>query len=155
MYFLFVTNCLLFTFLLLGPSVGPANVSFVSYNKTTFNISWAPLAREKSYGKVILYDVKEKLLSRGKRRKRSSGSSRTLNTTVTFVVLYDLPLCSRYNVFVRAHTKAGPGPYTHPRVLETSSEYSHDVLVHILVHVQCMAMRTFQLQFLTRESHVH
>ena len=130
-YFLFVTNCLLFTFLLLGPSVSPANVSFVSYNKTTFNISWAPLTRERSYGKVILYDVKEKLLSRGKRQKRSPGSSRTLNTTATFVVLYDLPLCSRYDVSVRAYTKAGPGPYTQPRVLETSSEYNHNVLVHI------------------------
>ena len=131
MYFLFVSNCLLFTFLLLGPSVGPANVSFVSYNKTTFNISWAPLTRERSYGKVILYDVKEKLLSRGKRHKRSPGSSRTFNTTATFVVLYDLPLCSQYNVSVRAYTKAGPGPYTRPRVLETSSEYYHNVLVHI------------------------
>ena len=119
----------------LGPSVGPANVSYVTYNKTTFNISWTPLTREKSYGKVILYDVKQELLSRGKRRKRSPSNSATLNTTTTFVVLYDLPLCSRYNVSVRAYTSAGSGPYTQPRVLETSSEYNHYVLVHILVHV--------------------
>ena len=110
---------------MLGPSVGPANVSFVSFNKTTFNISWAPLRREKSHGKVVLYDVKEELLSRGKRRKRSPSNNRTLRTTATFVVLYDLPLCSRYNVSVRAYTKAGPGPYTQPNVLETSSEYNH------------------------------
>ena len=122
----------IFAFLFLGPSVGPANVSFVSFNKTTFNISWAPLTREKSYGKVILYDVKQELLPRRKRRKRSPSNSRILNTTATFVVLYDLPLCSRYNVIVRAYTKAGPGPYTQPRVLETSSEYNHDVLVHML-----------------------
>ena len=38
-------------------------------------------------------------------------------------------------MFVRAYTSAGPGPYTKPRVLKTSSEYDHDVLVHILVHV--------------------
>ena len=120
---------------MLGPSVGPANVSFVSYNKTIFNISWVPLTREKSYGKVIWYDVKQVLMSRGKRRKRSPSNSRTLNTTTTFVVLYDLPLCSLYNVSVRAYTRAGPGPYTQPSVLETSSEYNHDVLVHILVHV--------------------
>ena len=119
---------------LLGPSVGPANVSFLNYNKTTFKISWLPLTREKSHGKVILYDVKQELLSTGKRRKRSI-SSRTLNTTTTFVVLYDLPFCSRYNVSVRAYTKAGPGPYTQPRVLETSSEYDHNVLLHILVNV--------------------
>ena len=89
----------------------------------------------KSYGKVILYDVKQELLSREKRRKRSPSNSRTLNTTTTFVVLYDLRLCSRYNVYVRAYTRAGPGPYTQPNVLETSSEYIRDVLIHILVHV--------------------
>ena len=94
-----------------------------------------PLTREESYGKVILYDVKQEFLSREKRQKRSPSNSKTLNTTATFVVLYDLPLCSRYNVFVRAYTKAGPGPYTQPRVLETSSEYDHDVLAHKHVHV--------------------
>ena len=94
-----------------------------------------PLTREESYGKVILYNVKQEFLSREKRQKRSPSNSKTLNTTATFVVLYDLPLCSRYNVFVRAYTKAGPGPYTQPRVLETSSEYDHDVLAHKHVHV--------------------
>ena len=108
---------------LLGPSAGPANVSFVNYNKTAFNISWVPLTREKSYGKVILYDVKEELLLRGARQKRSPISSRTLKTTATFVILYDLPRCSQYHVSVRAYTNAGPGPYSQPMVLETSSEY--------------------------------
>ena len=94
-----------------------------------------PLTREESYGKVILYDVKQEFLSREKRQKRSPSNSKTLNTTATFVVLYDLPLCSRYNVFVRAYTKAGPGPYTQPSLLETSSEYNQDVLAKIIVHV--------------------
>ena len=106
------------------PGVGPDNVLFSELNKTTFNMSWAPLTREKSYGKVILYDVKEELLSRGKRRKRSPIRSRTLNTTATFVFLFDLLLCSQYNVSVRAYTRAGPGPYSEPKVLETSSEYN-------------------------------
>ena len=63
---------------------------------------------------------------KGKRRKRSPISSRTLNTTATFVVLYDLPLCYQYHVSVRAYTKAGPGPYSEPMVLQTSSEYKFD-----------------------------
>jgi len=109
------------------PSVGPDNVSFSELNETTFNISWAPLTREKSHGKVILYDVKEELLSRGRRQKRSPISSRTSNTTATFVVLYDLRLCSQYHVFVRAYTKVGPGPYSQPMVLETSSEYNQNI----------------------------
>ena len=112
----------LFVFPSIEPSVGPDNVLISELNKTTFNISWAPLKREKSHGKVILYEVKEELVSGGKRRKRSSISSRILNTTNTFVVLYDLPRCSQYHVSVRAYTKAGPGPYTQPLVLQTSSE---------------------------------
>ena len=116
-------NHVIFVFPSKEPSVGPDNVSLSELNKTTFNISWAPLTREESYGKVILYDVKEELVSRGKRRKRSI-SSRTLNRTPTFVVLYDLSLCSQYNVSVRAYTKAGPGPYSQPMVLQTSSEYN-------------------------------
>ena len=109
------------------PSVGPENVLFSELSQTTFNISWAPLTREKSYGKVILYEVKEELLSRGKRRKRSPNSSRKLNTTATFAVLFDLVLCSRYNVSVRAYTKVGPGPYSQPLVVETSSEYNQNI----------------------------
>ena len=109
------------------PGFGPDNVSFSEVNETTFNISWAPLMREKSHGKVILYDVKEELLSQGKRQKRSP-TSRTLNTTTTFVVLYDLPLCSRYDVSVRAYTKVGPGPYSQPMELETSSEYNQSIV---------------------------
>ena len=117
------SNHVLFVFPSIEPSVGPDNVIFSELNKTTFNISWAPLTREKSYGKVILYDVKEELVSRGKRRKRSI-SSRTLTTTTTSVVLYGLPRCSEYHVSVRAYTKAGPGPYSQPLVLQTSSEYN-------------------------------
>ena len=113
----------LFVFPSIEPSVGPDNVLISELNKTTFNISWAPLTREKSHGKVILYEVMEELVSGGKRQKRSSISSRILNTTNTFVVLYDLPRCSQYHVSVRAYTKAGPGPYTQPLVLQTSSEH--------------------------------
>ena len=119
-------NHVLFVFPSIEPSVGPDNVTFSELNKTTFNISWAPLTREKSYGKVILYDVKEELVSRGKRQKRSI-SSRTLTTTTTSVVLYGLPRCSEYHVSVRAYTKAGPGPYSQPMVLQTSSEYNSNI----------------------------
>ena len=93
-------------------------------NKTAFNISWAPLSREKSYGEVIVYNVKPELLSRLKRRKRSADSG-TINTTETFVVLSGLQLCSKYNVSVQAYTLAGPGPYSQAIKLETSSECNY------------------------------
>jgi len=108
---------------LVGPSIGPAIVSFSELNKTTYNISWAPLARERSYGKVILYEVKKELLARGGRQKRSPISYRTFNTTAIFVVLFGLLHCTKYNLSVRAYTKAGPGPYSQHMVLQTSSEY--------------------------------
>ena len=114
-------NLVLFAVPSIEPSVGPDNVSYFKMNKTTFNISWAPLTREKSYGKVILYDVKQELLSRGQLQKGFSSST-TINTTATFVVLYNLPLCSQYQVSVRAYTKTGPGPYSPPLVLEASSK---------------------------------
>ena len=123
---MFAFLIVLFAFPSKEPSVGPDNVLFSELNKTTFNISWAPLTREKSYGKVILYGVKEDLMSKGKRRKRSPLSNRILNTTATFVVLYEMPLCSQYHVSVRAYTSAGPGPYSQPMVLQTSSEYKLD-----------------------------
>ena len=106
----------------LAPSVGPEPASPSQVNKTTFNISWEPLPREKSYGKVTLYEVKAIFLEKGNLGKRSVINSPSVNTSATFVVLSDLELCSKYNVSVRAYTAAGPGPYGEPMELETSSE---------------------------------
>ena len=102
-----------------APGAGPERPSSAQVNKTTFNISWEPLVREKSYGKVILYEVKAIFLKKGNLRKRSVIYS-PVNTSVTFVVLSDLELCSKYNVSVRAYTAEGPGPYGEPLELETS-----------------------------------
>ena len=52
---------------------------------------------------------------------------------MTFVVLSDLELCSRYNVSVRAYTAEGPGPYGQPLELETSSEFDEIIMKTILV----------------------
>ena len=93
-------------------------------NKTAFNISWTPLPREKSYGKVTEYEVKANFMSKGKSHKRSVDNSRTMNTTATFAVLSDFGLCSKYSVSVRAYTKAGHGPYSQALELETSSEFN-------------------------------
>ena len=101
-------------------------------NKTTFNISWEPLPREKSHGEVILYEVKAIFLKKGNLQKRSVINSPSLNTSETFVVLFDLELCSKYNVSVRAYTAGGPGPYGEPLELETSSEFAEIIMEFIL-----------------------
>ena len=46
--------------------------------------------------------------------ERSPLSSKTFNTTKTFILLSGLLLCSQYQVSVRAYTKVGPGPYSPP-----------------------------------------
>ena len=102
-------------------------------NKTTFNISWEPLPREKSHGKVILYEVKAVFLRKGNLRKRSVINSPSVNTSVTYVVLSDLELCAKYNVSVRAYTAEGPGPYGEPLELETSSEFDEIIMKIVLV----------------------
>ena len=116
-----------------APGAGPERPSSAQVNKTTFNISWEPLLREKSYGKVILYEVKTVFLKKGNVRKRSVLYSPSVNTSVTFVVLSDLELCSKYNVSVRAYTAEGPGPYGEPLELETSSEFDEIIMKTILV----------------------
>ena len=116
-----------------APGAGPERPSSAQVNKTTFNISWEPLLREKSYGKVILYEVKAVFLKKGNLRKRSVLYSPSVNTSVTFVVLSDLELCSKYNVSVRAYTAKGPGPYGEPLELETSSEFDEIIKKIILV----------------------
>ena len=103
------------------PNSGPAKVFSAYVNKTTLNISWAPLPREQSNGGIILYNVKKELLSRGTRQKRSPLSSKTVNTTEKFILLSGLLLCAQYQVSVRAYTKVGPGPYGPPLELPRTS----------------------------------
>jgi len=93
-------------------------------SETTFNISWASITREKSYSKVIVYEVKHDF--KGLRTRRSTLNSRSINSTgtLTFVVLNGLQICAQYSVSVRAYTVAGPGPYSPSMILETSSKYN-------------------------------
>ena len=105
----------------LGPNVGPDKVVSSKVNETTYNISWAPVPREKSYRNVILYEVNMKV---GPKSRRSIASDRGVNSTDTYVVLYKLEICTRYGIFVRAYTGAGPGPYGQKSILETSRKYN-------------------------------
>ena len=114
------------------PSVAPNDVSFSRLNQTAFNISWSPLTRKESYSKVILYEAKTSLVSSGSRQKRSPANSKTVNTTEAFVILYDIQPC--YNVYVRAYTKAGPGPYGQPLPLELSK-------FHFFWQIKCRACK--------------
>ncbi|KAM7435782.1 Protein sidekick-1 [Porites harrisoni] len=103
------------------PSFGPDTFFTTELNETTFNISWAPLPKEKSNGIVVLYEANAELVATRGRSRRSVASSKGVNTTKTFAVLYDFLTCSQYSISVRAFTAVGPGPYGPATQLQTST----------------------------------
>ena len=105
---------------MIAPSFGPDTFFTTELNETTFNISWAPLPTEESNGIVVLHEVNVELVARKGRSRRAVASSKGVNTTKTFAVLYDFLTCSQYRFSVRAFTAVGPGPYGPIRQLETS-----------------------------------
>jgi len=54
------------------------------------------------------------------RSRRSITSDTGFNSTDTFVVLYSLEICTRYEISVQGSTGAGPGPYGPQMSLDTS-----------------------------------
>ena len=96
-------------FFLSEPSASPDNITSKKMNETTYTISWSPLPRNTSNGRVIAYEVKQTKLSTTARSV--STPSVLQNTSDTFIVLTDLLSCSVYKVEVRAYTSAGPGVF--------------------------------------------
>ena len=95
-------------FFLSEPSASPHNITSKKMNETTYRISWNPLPRNTSNGRVIAYEVK---LSTSHTARSVSTPSVLQNTSDTFIVLTDLLSCSVYKVEVRAYTSAGPGVF--------------------------------------------
>ena len=96
-------------FFLSEPSTSPHDITSKKMNETTYTISWNPLPRNTSNGRVIAYEVKQTKLSTTARSV--STPSVLQNTSDTFIVLTDLLSCSVYKVEVRAYTSAGPGVF--------------------------------------------
>ena len=110
------------------PSSAPSNIALQPFNQTSYTISWDPLAREKSNGVVLAYEVKyTRVYYKG---SPSSSAPRYQNTTDTMVTLQGLTLCSTYRVFVRAYTSAGAGPFSPTLEIVTAGRSSND-------HVYC------------------
>ena len=118
-FFVKVFECFFF---LLAPSFGPDNFITTELNETTFNISWAPLPTEKNNGIVVLYEANAELVATRGCSRRTAASSKGVNTTKTFAVLYNFLTCSQYSFSVRAFTAVGPGPYGPATQLQTSSK---------------------------------
>ena len=100
-----------FFILFAEPSASPQNVTSEKMNETTYKISWNPLPRDKTNGRVIAYEVNQTTLSITRTTRSASTPSVLQNTTDTFIVLTGLSSCSVYKVEVRAYTSAGPGVF--------------------------------------------
>ena len=98
-------------FFLSEPSASPHSITSKKMNETTYRISWNPLPRNTSNGRVIAYEVNQTTLSTSHTARYVSTPSVLQNTTDTFIVLTDLLSCSVYKVEVRAYTSAGPGVF--------------------------------------------
>ena len=98
-------------FFLSEPSTSPHNINSKKMNETTYRISWNPLPRNTSNGRVISYEVKQTKLSTSRTARSVTTPSVLQNTSDTFIVLTDLLSCSVYKVEVRAYTSAGPGVF--------------------------------------------
>ena len=98
-------------FFLSEPSASPHSITSERMNETTYRISWNPLPRNTSNGKVVAYEVNQTKLSTSRTARSVSTPSVLQNTTDTFIVLTDLLSCSVYKVEVRAYTSAGPGVF--------------------------------------------
>ncbi|XP_068727455.1 receptor-type tyrosine-protein phosphatase T-like isoform X1 [Montipora capricornis] len=103
-----------------APTGSPENIFSKEVDKTTFNISWAPVAREKRNGKITVYEIRRKKTSNGARSRRSLDEISRINLTETFFVWSGFQLGCTYNVSVRAFTSAGSGPLSKEKSLQSS-----------------------------------
>ena len=100
-----------FFILFAEPSASPQKITSEKMNEAAYKISWNPLPRDKTNGRVIAYEVNQTTLSITCTARSASTPSVLQNTTDTFIVLTGLLSCSVYKVEVRAYTSAGPGVF--------------------------------------------
>ena len=108
--------------LLTVPSEGPTGISFVEVDQTSFNISWAPLAREKRNGIIIGHEIKHEKASTEARSKRSIGNTTYSNSANSFALVTGFQPGDNYSISVRAFTSAGGGPFGEKKTLKVSSK---------------------------------
>ncbi|XP_068727469.1 receptor-type tyrosine-protein phosphatase delta-like isoform X2 [Montipora capricornis] len=103
-----------------APTGSPEDIFSKEVDKTTLNISWAPVAREKRNGKITVYEIRRKKTSNGARSRWSLDETSRINSTETFFLWSGFQLGCKYNVSVRAFTSAGSGPLSKEKSMQTS-----------------------------------
>ena len=108
--------------LLKVPSDGPKIISFDEVDKLTYNITWAPLVREKRNGIIIGYRIQREQSSTGARSKQSLTDFTYSNSANTFALVTGFQLGCEYKISVRGFTAVGGGPFGEELTLETPSK---------------------------------
>ena len=90
------------------PAIAPVNVQSQVLFSTSINVSWEEIPLIRRNGIIILYEV----LYEPRETFGGSIGPETMNTTNLYVVLIGLQEYVDYNIFVRASTRVGFGPYS-------------------------------------------
>ena len=91
----------------------PTGVTAVRLNSTHMNVSWKRLTLIEARGFIVSYTVLYQRIA-GDRKRQINNLLVPGNESSALIG--DLNLSSAYQVFVRASTSAGDGPYTNPPV---------------------------------------
>ena len=105
----FVTHSVMISqYFPLAPSSFPQDVTATTVSSTEILVSWDEIPPVDQNGIIILYEVQyEPLMTFG-----GQLTTMAMNTSNTSIVLGGLQEYVEYNISVRAHTIAGPGPFS-------------------------------------------
>ena len=107
----FMCGAILYT----APSAPPVNVTAVALSSTQISVWWIEIPFGERNGDIIHYEVQYLPLD-----MFEGGIANGTYTTVTAsVVLEGLEEYVTYSISVRAHNRAGAGPFSDPLILET------------------------------------
>ena len=90
------------------PGIAPVNVQSQVLFSTSINVSWEEIPFIRRNGIVILYEI----LYEPQETFGGFIGPETMNTTNLYVILIGLQEYVDYNIFVRASTRVGFGPYS-------------------------------------------
>ncbi|XP_077411571.1 receptor-type tyrosine-protein phosphatase F isoform X5 [Vanacampus margaritifer] len=101
------------------PSAPPQDVHLFSLSSTSLKVSWAAPPAGRRHGVIVSYTISYQALS-GEDTERHKVSG--IGAAASVYVIQDLERWTEYQVWVRAHTQAGPGPESAPVRMKTQPD---------------------------------
>ena len=101
------------------PSGPPKDIKFKYDNPALLDMSWSPPDVEEQNGLITNYSV---CFQNGTAAENcSSNETTTISTNTTSTKLENLHKAEIYYIWIRAHTKIGPGPYSEKNQIITGT----------------------------------